>query len=110
MMASNNPSAAPDFDIDRILQNLADGQLSASPSSTSLSSRMLPAQYQYPALPINREFQSANAYDTSLFDPLGIDYSQAVVGSGEQHDNYAGLITYGGPVQQHTGSMGAFGR
>ncbi len=108
-MASNNPSTR-DFDIDRILQNLADGQLSASPSSTSLSSRMLPAQYQYPALPINREFQSANAYDTSLFDPLGIDYSQAAVGSGEQNDNYAGLIAYGGPVQQHTGSMGAFGR
>ena len=108
-MASNDP-ITPDFDIDRILQTLADGQLSASPSSTSLCSRMLAAQYQHPALPINREFQSANAYDTSLFDPVGIDYSHAGIGSGEQHENYTGLGPYGGPVQQHTGSMGAFGR
>ena len=107
-ITSNNP-ITPDFDIDRILESFADGQLSASPSSTSLSNRMLPAQYQDPALSINREFQSANAYDTSLFDPVGIDYSQAAVGGGDQNENYTGLVAYGGLMQQ-TGSMGTFGR
>lgn len=70
---------------------------------------MLPAQYPHPALPINREFQSANAYDTSLFDPVGIDYSQAVVGGGDLNENYTGIVAYGDLMQQ-TGSMGTFGR
>lgn len=106
---SNNP-ITPDFDIDRILQNLADGQLSASPSSTPSSNCTLPAQYQQPAPSINHEFQLANAYDTSLIDPVGFGYSQAGVGSGEQNENYAGLVAYGDPVQQYIGSVGPFGR
>lgn len=100
-MTSNNPFA-PDFEIDRILQGYADGQLSTSPSSTSLSSHMVPSQYYQPTPAANREFQSGNAYDTSLFDPVGIDYGHAGVGDG---DNF---VAYGGPLQ-YPGSMGTFG-
>ena len=109
-MTSNNPFI-PDSDMDGILQSFADGQLSTSPSSTSLSNRMVPTPYQHPALPPNHDFQWANAYDTSLFDPVGIDYSQAGVGGGggEGYENYTGLVDYGGPMQ-YTGSLGTFGR
>ena len=107
-MSSNN-AVTPDLDIDRILQSFADGELKTSSSGTSLSNRMGPAQYHYPALPTNPEFQPASAYDTSLFDPVGIDYSQAGVGGGEQHENYPGLVAYGG-LMQNTGLMGTFGR
>ena len=106
-MTSNMP-VTPDFDIDRILQSFADGPLSTSPSSTPLSSRMVPAQHYTPALPPRRSFQLANAYDTSLFDPVGINYSQMDFG-GEQHENYPGLVAYDGSVP-YSGSMGAFGR
>lgn len=105
-MTSNN-AITPDLDTDRILQNSVDGQLSTSPTSTSPSSRMLTAQY-HPALPTNREIQPVNAYDISLFDPVGMDYSQAGVGGGAQHENYTGLVAYGGPMQ-YTGSMSTFG-
>lgn len=106
-MSSTNP-IHPDFDIDRILQSFADGQLSMSPSSTSLSNRMLPAQYNHLGLPINGDIQSANAYDNWLFDPIGIDYSQAGVGSGEPYANYTGIGARGGPVQ-YAESMSNYG-
>ena len=106
-MTSTNP-IAPDFDMDEILKSFADGQLNTSPPSTSLSSRMVPTQYHQPALPPNHEFQWTNAYDTSLFDPVGVDYSQAGVGGGEQYENLTGLVGYGGPVQP-SGRMGTFG-
>lgn len=106
-VTSSNP-VNPDFNIDRILQNFADGRLSTSPPSTSMSNSMVPAQYQTPALPTNFDFQSANAYDTSLFDPVGIDYCQAGVGGVEGDENYAGIVGYGGPLH-YDGSMGTFG-
>ena len=109
-MTSNN-AIVPDGDMDGILQSFADGHLSTSPSSTSLSSHMLPTPYQPSALPLNQDFQWSNAYDTSLFDPVGMDYSQAGVGGagGEGYDNYTGLVDYGGPMQ-YTGSLSTFGR
>ena len=107
---ASNSSISPDLDIDRILQSFADGQLSTSPSSTSLSNRMTPAQYAAPTQPLNREFQSADTYDTSLFDPVfSIDYNQAGVGGGEAYENYTGLGAYGGPLQYNEG-MSSFGR
>lgn len=104
----NNPTTS-NIEMGRILQSFADGQSSKSPSSTSLSSRMVPAQQYHAAIPPSHEFQLANAYDISLFDPVGIDYSQIGVGGGEQHENYPGLFPYDeGPVQ-YPWSMGAFG-
>ena len=98
----------PDLTIDRMLQSFTNGRMSTSPSSSSLSSRMVPAQYHHPALPTNREFQSVNTHDTSLFDPVGMHYSQAGVAGGGQLENSAGFVDYGGPMQ-YTGSMGTFG-
>ena len=106
---NSNNSTNPNIDMDRILQSFTNGQLSTSPSSTSLSSRMVPAQHYHPAIAPSRDFHLANAYDTSLSDPVGIDYSQIGVGGGEQHDNYPGLVAYDGPVQ-YPGSMGTFPR
>lgn len=106
---SSNNSTTPNTDIDRILQSIAESQLSTSSSSTSLSSRMVPVQHYHPGLPSSGDFHWANAYDTSLFDPVGIDHSQIGVGGGEQHENYPELVANHGPVQ-YPGSMGAFPR
>lgn len=71
---------------------------------------MVPAQYYHPTLPPSHEFPMASAYDTSLFDPVGIYYSQDGGRSGEQHANYTGSMAYGGPVQQQNGPIGPFGK
>ena len=105
---TSNNAIAPDFDSDRILENFVNAQLSKSPTSTSLSSRMVPAHYHHPALPTNHEIQPVNAYDISLFDPAGMDFSQAGVGGGAQLGNYNGTFAYGGPMQ-YSGSMSTFG-
>ena len=104
---NSSSSTTPNIDLDRILQSIAEGQLSTSPFSTSLSSRKVPVQHYHPEIPPSGDFHWANLYDTPLFDPVGIDHSQIGVGGGGQHENYPGLAAYHGPVQ-YPGSMGAF--
>ena len=98
----------PDLNFDRIPPNFIDEQLSGSSSGISLSGRMLTAQYHHTALPTNHDIQPVDEYDISLFDPVGMDYSQAGVGGGAQHESYSGFGAYGGPMQ-YTGSMSTFG-
>lgn len=105
-MTSNNP-VAQDADVDGILRSFSDGQLSASPSSASLSTHMAPPLYQNPALSTSHDFQSTNLFDTTLFDPVGMDYSQVGASGGEQYNNYTGLVGYGGPMQ-YPGQLGNF--
>ena len=106
LMSSN--AINPDLDSDRILQNFLNGQLSRSPTSTSPSSRMVSAQYHYPALSTDPEIHPVNVCDISLFDPVAMDHSQAGVGGGAQYENYPGLVAFGGPMQ-YTGPMSTFG-
>ena len=105
-MTSNN-AVTQDADIDGIMRSFSNGQLSASPSSASLNTPMAPPLYQNPALSTYNDFQSANLFDSTLFDPVGIDYSQVGAGGGEQYNNYTGLVGYGGPMQ-YPGQLGNF--
>ena len=104
---TNNP-ISPDLDIDSMLQSFADGQLSTSPLSTSLSIPSGPTPRHVAALVGERDVQPTNAYESLLFDPVGMDYSQAGVGGGGGYSNYTGLAGYGGPVQ-YDGATGTFG-
>ena len=104
----SNKAIIPDLNSDRIPPNFINEQLSRTPSSTSLSGRMVSAPYHHPALPTNHDRQPVDEYDISLFDPVGMDYSQAGVGGGKQHESYSGFGAYGGPMQ-YTGSMSTFG-
>ena len=98
----------PDLDADKILQSFFNGQLSRSTTSTSPSSRMVSAQYHHPALPTDPEIQPVNVCDISLFDPVGMNHSQASVGGGGQYESYPGLVAYG-DAMQYTGPMSTFG-
>ena len=106
-MKSNN-AIIPDLNSDRIPPDFMNEQLSRSPSSTSLSGRMVSAQHNNTALPTNHDIQPVDEYDISLFDPIGMDYSQVGVGGGAQHENFSAFGAYGGPMQ-YTELMSTFG-
>ena len=106
-MESNN-AIFPDLNSDRIPPNFINEQLSRSSSSTSLSGRTVSAPYRQTALPTNHDIQPVDEYDISLYDPVGMDLSQAGVGGGAPHQSYSGFGAYGGPMQ-YTGSMSTYG-